>query len=385
MRKIQYGLLTLVAIAVSGLIWLSKPSPVVSQPTVQLQTEPPLEQVIPNETVVKFQLQAIDPSQKPLPNVNLGVRILTPAKTPWFTSDFPIVEGTELLNLEASASQGNLEFEQLLPIRGNYSMEVAVTPQVTGAFEPFKQSLTLNIPENSVKYRNLAILAVILLGVGFGGGWILGGDRTVREDEIAPEPVRMLLSGMTVVAIAVLLFVNLSAEIASYHGEGGEVTSFTPAVEKNQEIQVELSGDNQAVVGKLATQTVQITNPTTGQPITDVQVSLQSVALEHDALLFSYQGIPDPTGQFTWEEQFFDGAPHSVTATVAPLEQSSQQFTPLQVSHEIEVEGIAPPLSVRFISLLYFTLIFVAGLIAGFWVRRRKTMPASQPLMVTRT
>ncbi len=197
----------------------------------------------------------------------------------------------------------------------------------------------------------------------------------------------MLLSGMTVVAIAVLLFVNLSAEIAeieSYHGEGGEVTSFNPAIKKNQEIQVELLGDSQAIVGKLATQTVQITNRTTEQPIADVQVSLQSVALEHDALMFSYQGVPDPTGQLTWEEQFFDGAPHSVTATVAPLEQSSQQFTPLQVSHEIEVEGIAPPLSVRFISLLYFTLIFVAGLIAGFWVRLRKTMPASQPLVVTR-
>ncbi len=150
MRKIQYGLLTLVAIAVSGLIWLSKPSPVGSQSTVQLQTEPPLEQVIPDDTVVKFQLQALDTFQKPLPNAKVRVRILTPAKTPWFTSDFPIVEGTQLLNLEAISSQGNLEFEQVLPIRGNYSMEVAVTPQITGAFEPFEQSLTLNIPENSV-------------------------------------------------------------------------------------------------------------------------------------------------------------------------------------------------------------------------------------------
>ena len=373
------------AIAVIGLIWLSKLSPVSSQSKVQIQTSPPLKEVIADETLVKFQLQALDTEEQPLSDANIQVRILTPAKTPWLTSDFPIVEGTELLNLEASASQGNLEFEQVLPRRGNYSMEVAVTPQFTGAFEAFEQSLTLSIPENPVKYRNLAILAVILLGVGFGGGSILASDQTVRDDEIAPKPVRMLLSGMTVVAIVVLLFVNLSAELASSNGEGGEVMSSTPAIAKNQEMQVELSGDIQAFVGKLATQTVQITNTTTGEPITDVQVTVQSVALESDALMFAYKGTPDTTGKLTWEEQFFDGAPHRVTAMVAPLENSSQQFTPLQVSHEIEVEGIAPPLLVRFISLSYFTFIFVVGLIAGFWVRRGKATPAtSNPLMANR-
>ena len=89
-------------------------------------------------------------------------------------------------------------------------MEVAVTPQIIGAFEPFEQSLSFKVPENPVKYRNLAILAIILLGVGFGSGWILGRDQTIDEGEIAPQPVRMLLSGMTIVAIAVLYHVRLN-------------------------------------------------------------------------------------------------------------------------------------------------------------------------------
>ncbi|MDJ0572762.1 MAG: hypothetical protein QNJ53_27490 [Pleurocapsa sp. MO_192.B19] len=87
--------------------------------------------------MVKFQLQAIDTNEQPLTDANLKVRILTPTKTPWFTADFPLVEGTELLNLGAIAPQGNLEFEQVLPIRGNYAMEVGVNPQITGAFEVF--------------------------------------------------------------------------------------------------------------------------------------------------------------------------------------------------------------------------------------------------------
>ena len=98
--------------------------------------------------------------------------------------------------------------------------------------------------------------------------------------------------------------------------------------------------------------------------------------------MFAYQGIPDSTGKLTWQEQFFDGAPHSVTATVTPVENSSGEFVPLQVSQSIEVEGIAPPLLVRFISLLYFTLIFVIELSLGFWIEKRKTVPIpSEPLI----
>jgi flagellar basal body-associated protein FliL len=378
MKSIKYVLLTLVAIAFWGLIWLFNSSPVVSQPKVQLQTEPPIEQVIPDETIVKLEFQALDTDEQPLKDANVRVRILTPAKNPWFTSDFPIVEGTELLNLDAIAPQGNLKFEQVFPIRGKYRIEVRVNPQVKGAFKAFEQSFTLNVPENAVKYRNIAILAAILLGVGFGSGWILGGDQTVRENEIAPQPVRMLLSGITIVAIAVLFLVNWSAEIAAHHSESDAVTFSTPsATIENEAVQVELLGDTQTVVGNLATKTVQVTNPTTGKPRADVQVSVQSVALENNALMFAYQGTPDTTGKLTWQEQFFDGAPHSVTVKVTPLENSSGQFTPLKISQEIEVKAIAPPLLRRLISLLYFTLIFVVGLIAGLGGRRRQKVTVS--------
>ena len=181
----------------------------------------------------------------------------------------------------------------------------------------------------------------------------------------------MLLSGMTIVAIAVLLLVNWNAEIAASNVEFANVAETIPVVAQNEAVRVKLLGDTQAVVGNLATQAVEVTNSTTEEPITNVRVRVESVALENDTPIFAYRGNPDNTGKLTWQEQFFDGAPHRVTATVTPLEDSSQQFTPLQVSQEIEVEGIAPPLFVRFISLLYFTLIFVVGLIVGFWGKRR--------------
>ncbi len=123
------------------------------------------------------------------------------------------------------------------------------------------------------------------------------GDR--RDGEIAPQPVRMLLSGMTIVAIAVLLFVNLSAEVNALDNEFVELASPTPAISKNQTVQIELSGDSQAVVGKLANQTLKVTNLSTGEALRNVQVSIQSVALESNALMFGYQGTPDTTGKLT--------------------------------------------------------------------------------------
>ncbi len=369
MKSTKYLVLTLIAIAVSGLVWWSNLSPVVSSPTVQLQTEPPLEAVIADETVVKFQLQAVDIDQQPLSNANIQLRLLTPAKTPWLTSDFPIVEGTELLNLQTVSPQGSLEFEQVLPIRGNYRLQVAVRPEVAGTFGEFDQSLTFTVPENGVRYRNLAILAVILLSVGLGSGWILAGEQTVNEREIAPQPVRMLLSGLTMVAIAVLLLVNISAEVAAFNNQTESLLDTSPAIVENETMQLELLGDTQAVVGNLATFGVKVSNPTTGEAITEVDVSIQSVALESDAVMFAYQGTPDPVGKLIWKEQFFDGAPHQVRATVTPFDESSES---LQVAQEIDVQGIAPPLLVRFISLFYFTLIFIVGLIAGFWGKRHK-------------
>lgn len=372
MKSIQYFWVSLAAGFAITLIWLLTSLPSAAQTAVQLQANPPLSQVVPNTEPVQLRVQAIDANQQPITDATIQVRLLTPAKTPWLTSDFPIVEGTTLLELNAIAPMGTLQFEQVLPIRGNYQMQVNVTPQTAGAFEPFEQVLTLTVPENPVKYRNVSILIAILLLTGFGGGWVLGGDQRVHEGEIAPKPARMLLSAATLLAIVALLTINIKAEMAeaemSYHSQG---TLSAVATQQVQGIQVELSGDQQATVGQTATQTVSVRDAATRQPISNAAVNLQVIALEHNEQLFTFDGVTDKTGKLTWQQQFFDGAPHQVSATIAPAANSSRQFAPIRVAHEVEVEGIAPPLYIRFISLIYFTAIFVIGLIAGFLGHRR--------------
>ncbi|MDM9383635.1 hypothetical protein QUB80_23400 [Chlorogloeopsis sp. ULAP01] len=378
MKKRNTGLLFAAISVVSLTNWFLPSPSVASSPTVQLKTEPSLDKVLPSSEPVKLTLQVVDPQRQPLSNTNLQLKLLTPAPTPWLTSDFPIVEGTKLLEFNATAPSGKLQFEQVIPIRGTYQLQAKVTPKVVGAFKPFEQTLTFSVPEKPVKYRNVAILAAILLLAGFGGGWVIGGRQTVEPGEIAPQRVRVLLSGATIAAIAALLIVNISAERASTHAHSAHSHATTPAIQKSGGLEVRLSGDTNATVGQTATQTVQVTDAVTRKPVNDVTLNIQAIALEDNELMFAYKTTPNDQGKFTWQEQFFDGVPHQVVVEVSPQASAARQFQPFKVAQFVEVEGIEPPLSRRFISLGYFTGIFVLGLAGGLVLRRRRNEVAYQ-------
>ena len=368
MKNLRYGLLALVVGTACVLIGLSDLPAQAMQPSVQLQTEPALNQAVPNESPVQFKLQAVDAQGKALSAVRFDVQLFTPDKSPWFTSDFPMVEGTTLLALETQAADGTLAFAQTLPIRGQYALKAQVSPTVPGAFEPFDQVLSFAVPENAVKYRNAAILAGILMIAGLGSGWIIGGDRAVPPDEVLPQSVRLLLSGMSLVAIAALLFVNISAELHPAHSHGEVQIEPNTVLQSAKAIEIRLSGDQQATVGQLASQTIQVVNPKTGNPAANLAVEIQTVALERQQPVFNYVAKTDSQGEITWKTQFFDGAVHQIVAKV--VDPNTPSTAPLQVSHMVEVEAIEPPLYIRLISLSYCTGLFVLSLLIGrLWHR----------------
>ncbi len=360
------------------------------QPSVRLINPTPASQILPFEAAsntpqspVKVALQAEDSTGKALENAKFNLEIFTPNRNPWFTTDFPIVEGTKLLDIETIAPKGQLEFQQMLPIRGNYQLKMNVTPVVANAFAPIEQTLTLSVAENWVKYRNFAILAVILLLVGLGGGWVIGGRQAIAPGEIAPQRVRLLLSGAIVVAIAALLFVNISAEVAQSQNSGhahshdhhdhGSTTAApvdNSGIIRQQGLQAQLLGSASATVGEPAALQVKVIDEKTNQPVQDVLLNIKTTILEDGLVTFAHQDIPDATGQFAWEQQFFDGAPHKLEVEIAPVPNASRQFTPFQVQKQIDVEGVAPPFSVRFISLAYMTAFVIVGLLAGLGLKR---------------
>lgn len=376
--------LSLVGIIVFGWIVFSQPS----RPTVRLTTQPAPAQMIPFEaeadhqqSPVKFTLQAVDDLGQPLTDAQIHLQLLTPVSTPWLPTDFPISEGTTLLELNSQAPEGEVSFRQMLPIRGTYRLLVDVKPIAGDAFKPLQQTLTLTVPENGIKFRNFAILALILLATGMGGGWVISQQRLRQPGEIAPQSVRLLLSGGTLVAIAALLVVNVSAEISpsamehSGHSHHLEHRS-EPALEvgngvvKSQGLELRLSADPQASIGQLTRLQTALTDSQTNQPITDVNFQVTIRQLENDWVSFAYQGSPNATGKLQLQQQFFDGAPHQIELEAMPLPNAARQFKPFKVAKIIDVEGIAPPLSVRLVGLAYMTGLLSLGVLFGYSLGR---------------
>lgn len=335
--------------------------------SIQLETQPPLSQVVPAHDLVKLQLKALDANQRPLRNAQWQLTLLAPPQTPWFSSDFPIVEGTTLLDTQAIPTGDAVELSTVLPIRGNYQLQVTVQSETIA--KPLTQTFVLHVPENPIKYRNTAILAAILLAVGFGGGWIIAAQPQTRSTEIAPQSVRLLLSGATIAAIVSLLVVNISAEQTTHHEAHSAAESSESIVEqadRSGNWKLEYVGDSEASVGSPAKLAARVIDTTTNQPVRNAVFQIEAIALEHGEPVLSYQGKPDQQGLLTWEQQFFDGAPHDIQiqATVNP------NLSPLTLSQTLDVEGISPPLLVRFITLGYMTAIVALGMALGFGFHR---------------
>ncbi|MDZ7964037.1 MAG: hypothetical protein RM368_03530 [Nostoc sp. DedSLP03] len=382
MKKYRlFGVISTVCIVLSVLYSFVGNSQVPTS-RVLLSTNPPLERILPFEaeaekpqSPVTLTLQAVDSAGKSLTNAKINLQILTPPRNPWLTTDFPIVEGTKLLQMNANAPDGKLEIQQMLPIRGNYQLLVKVSPLVANTFAAYEQTLNLNVHENPIKYKYFAVIAAILLSLGLLGGWIIGGQEELQQGEIAPQSVRLLLSALTVVAIVTLLVINISAEVAEAHGSEHHSTNtetIAPSSQKSQGLEINLEGDKNATVGKLANLALQVKDSTTGQPITDVALQVKAIAAEHNLTVFDYKGIPDEQGKLTWLEQFFDGSPHKIEVEATPLPGSSRQFTPVKVAQEVEVEAIAPPIYIRLIGLFYFTAFVGIGMAIGLLIQNRR-------------
>jgi hypothetical protein len=342
-----------------------------SQPSVQLLTEPALEQIRPlAEKSVQFTLKALDKTGKALNNANIHLTLLTPPRSPWFSTDFPWVEGTTLLDISKPSKTGELQFQQILPIRGNYTFKLEVNPLIADTFQPFQQTLSLSVSENEIKYRNYVILLVLLLFVGFGGGWIIGAGESLQTGEVVPQRVRLLLSSAIIVTIATLLFICITAEVGSSHSEHeNHQSEISDTLNDQGEITdsiIQLLGEENATVGQLNNFQIKAINTQTQKPLSNLPLTIKTNQLESNLVIFATQAETDSQGQFRWQQQFFDGSPHELNVTISPNISSKSQ--PLQIGKAIEVEAIHPPLVTRLISLGYmlFTLTIAFGL--GFWL-----------------
>ncbi|MDP5275951.1 hypothetical protein [Chengkuizengella axinellae] len=108
-------------------------------------------------------------------NGSANILLNSPERKFFSPTDFPIVEGTELIHSIISVENGKAAFDYMFPIRGDYPMTVEVLDE-NGTVSA-THLLNIHIPENPDEVKNAIIFVGILVLFGFLVGLILTARR----------------------------------------------------------------------------------------------------------------------------------------------------------------------------------------------------------------
>ena len=141
---------------------------------IGIQTFPLLKQARPLAEPVRTVLIVLDSNGRALKKGTAHIRLVAPTPGRFFSTDFPVIEGTPLLDLDLPVLQGRAAWEYVFPIRGNYRLEVRATGEEG---TETKRVFDLEIKENRIKLFYLAIFALALFVFGFMAGKLFTGGK----------------------------------------------------------------------------------------------------------------------------------------------------------------------------------------------------------------
>ncbi|MDQ3235133.1 MAG: hypothetical protein M3Q07_25270, partial [Pseudobdellovibrionaceae bacterium] len=118
----KHALLSFFLLMLTGGIQAAAPA------VLKMQTDPDAMNVHPQHDTLDFRISVHQSNGTPIPRARLHVQLQAP-DTPWLAStDFPVVEGTSLLDTDVQLDQGEYKFRYVPPIRGVYTLKASVTP-----------------------------------------------------------------------------------------------------------------------------------------------------------------------------------------------------------------------------------------------------------------
>lgn len=263
---------------------------------------------------------------RPLDNGDINLNLDAPSASRYFSTDYPVVEGSRLLNLSLPLSRGRAEWKYLLPIRGQYRLSVEVRREGTSVAA---QIFDFSIRENSRKWFLLSGFLFLLFSAGVIAGRIFTGVRAHT---------------------AILVLALLGGTWLDAH----ETTSVSAIPESPLEIA-------SATVGKLSRIRWRAT---ASEPASPTTLSLTITHLEKGQTVFAVDKLR-VGAEFSMDFQFADGAEHRVRAVA---EQSGRP--PIQSEQLVNVTGVEPPVSAMARALALFVATIAAGLLVGRWSKK---------------
>jgi len=310
-----------------------------SAKTIDLQIQPGLENIRPLSKPARLTLTLRDGAGKAIDRARFQIRLYAPPRGLFFSTDFPQVEGTPLIEIETPSFQGKLEWEYVFPIRGVYRLEVSA---VDGVGDGLTQVFPLRIRESRTK---LVYLGTFLAGL-FLFGLMVGRLFTPR-------------SGMAHIVGGLLWLLGWVLSVSPAMAQ--QLMTKVPA-EKKFVIRLEVSPPT---VGQLSDIHLRLFEEKTGKSH-PTHLTLAITQLEKGKRIFFLKQIPT-NGNLAFKFHFVDGSPHRVSS-IAELKGRN----PIRVEKVVAVTGIEPPKAVSLRALVLFFGVLVLGLITGRMSRRWK-------------
>lgn len=341
-----HSLLTLFLFFSTGLLHGAEPA------LLQMQTTPYPTEVHPQQDTLSFRILIHRSDGAPVSGARLRVRLQAPA-TPWLAStDFPVVEGTALIDSDLQIDRGEYSFRIVPPIRGVYTLTASVTPLPgDNSFLPTQKQWQTEITESPHKKRNLALLLFILIGIGSVSGFVLGRNRAA---------VLFLISLLT----------GWHTTPVSAHGDHQHSSAKAPpqkvVSDQGGTVQLQLLTPKPRV-GELASLTARYADDQ-GR-LQPARFRLQVIQLEHAREVFTTE-VAAADGILQWQGQFYDGSDHRVAVEAVPWSETWAAGNVARAELDVAVEGVAPPTRSIVKSLGFLLAITALGLALGVCIGR---------------
>lgn len=263
------------------------------------------------------------------------MRLDAPPPGVFFSTDFPVVEGSRLLEARLPINEGKAEWRQVLPIRGEYRLSAYFAGAPDGNTE---RTFTFYVYEDRKKWLVLGVFASVLFVIGFIAGRIFSAPRKERASIFGIWLVLCLMYGGTITDAA-WAQENHKTKYAA------RLAVSPPTV--GRPARVHWSLHPAGVGGKLS-----------------AKLSLSITHVEKETLVFAVEKIP-VAGEFSLDYQFTDGSDYRVRAIAVTNDGET-----VRQDQVVSVSAVAPPRAAQLPALALFLFVILAGLLAGRWSRR---------------
>jgi hypothetical protein len=313
---------------------LSCPHLEAQETVLQLQTVPPLAEVRPFSEAVTMIVSVTRRDGTPIEDGWIQLRLDAPRPGRFFSTDFPFVEGSQLLDMRLPIRQGRVQWQYVFPIRGQYRMVVeTVAPDRKTADATFY----LAVKESEKKWLFLGFFTLGIFSLGVVAGRLFSAPQLPSRGNVS-------------FWVFLLIFCAFPWVKASAAQEA-----------KSKTYQARLA-INAHDVGKLSQIRWTLVGLKEGKsPV--VNLSLKIFHLGKGQMVFVLEKIP-VAEEFSLNFQFTDGDKYHIDAMA---ELDAQEW--IHSEKTISVSGIEPPPSAAIPTIVFFLAVIALGLSMGRWSR----------------